>query len=266
MLIKSKKCPNCETYYDPTLEKCPGCHKHNELYLDRQVSTNIAYMHPIAQIGLFLAGFAFAGMLIAELICSLFLDGIADAGLKQALYMTAVYSLMLIGLAAIVLTTRRNYFFSKYKRPLDYIYGLGFAITLVFAGSIIANFTSIFHTVADNANQEHAISFVKNYPLLAFFVMGFFGPICEELTYRVGLYSFLRRINKYLAIAVSSILFALIHFDFTAADIVNELWALPSYLVCGAILALSYEMRGPACSMTAHILYNIFAVLQIMVI
>lgn len=259
MLIKSKKCPNCDTYYDPTLEKCPGCHKHNELYLDRQVSTNVAYMHPIAQIGLFLAGFSFAGMLIAELICSLFLGGIANEALRQALYMTCVYSLMLVGLAAIVLITRRNYFFSKYKRPLDYIYGLGFAITLLLVGSLIANFTSIFHEVTDNANQGNAISFAKNYPILAFFVMGFFGPICEELTYRVGLYSFFRRINKYLAIAISAVVFALIHFDFTATDIVTELWALPSYIASGVILALAYEMRGPACSMTAHVIYNIIA-------
>lgn len=261
MLIKSKKCPNCGAYYDPTLEKCPKCYKHNELYLNREVSTSIAYFHPISQIGLFLAGFSLCGMLVAEYICSLFLSSIADEGLRQALYMTIVYLMMLIGLATIVLTTRRKYFFSKYKRPLDYIYGIGYAITLIFVGSLIANFVSIFHEVADNANQTAASVFANNYPILAFFVMGILGPICEELTYRVGLYSFLRRFNKYIAIAITAIVFGLIHFDFTAIDIVEELWALPTYIGCGLVLTIAYEHRGPACSMTAHLIYNVIAFL-----
>ena len=54
-------------------------------------------------------------------------------------------------------------------------------------------------------------------------------------------------------------IFALIHFDFQAENIVNELWALPTYLVSGVILGLAYEHRGPACSMTAHLIYNLFA-------
>ena len=60
------------------------------------------------------------------------------------------------------------------------------------------------------------------------------------------------------------IVFAFIHFDFDAADMANELWAIPSYIVAGAVLTLAYEHRGPACSMTAHVLYNIFAFLTIL--
>jgi hypothetical protein len=41
----------------------------------------------------------------------------------------------------------------------------------------------------------------------------------------------------------------------------NELWSLPSYRISGFILTLAYEHRGPAWSMTAHVLYNIFAFL-----
>ena len=267
MLIKNKKCPNCEGYYDPTLEKCPHCHKHNELYLNREISTHIAYLHPFAQIGLFLAGFALGGMLVAEIIISLFFNEntIADKNVLDAILFTGTYLLMLIGLSCIVIFTRRKYFFGKYKRKIDYIYGLAYAITLVLIGSLIASFISIFHQVSENANQTAAETFSKNYPILAFFVIGLFGPICEELTYRVGLYSFLRRINKYLAIAVSSIIFAFIHFNFVGKDIINELWNLPSYIISGVILALAYEHRGPACSMTAHILYNTFAFLTILV-
>ena len=260
MLLKYKKCPNCGGYYDPTLEKCPHCYKHNELYLNREISTSIAYFHPIAQIGLFLVGYLLAGMTVAQLIIHEIIKnfGMSDSAYSATL-ISLTYLIILIGLLAIVLTTRRKHFFSKYQRSLDYIYGIGYAFTLFFVTSIVGNFVSIFYKMSDNINQSAADAFANNYPILAFFVMAIIGPICEELTYRVGLYSFLRRINKYLAIIISSIVFALIHFSFKQETIVNELWSLPTYIVSGVILALAYEHKGPACSMTAHILYNTLA-------
>ena len=264
MLLKHKKCPNCGAYYDPTLEKCPSCHKHNELYLNRKINDKVAFMHPVAQIGLFLGGFSYAGMLIIEFIIALFVrNAITDKTALEATLISCTYILMLGGLGFIVFWTRRKHFLSKYTRKIDYIYGIAYMITLILVSSLVGNFISIFHQVSNNANQSTAIVFSKNYPLLAFFVIGIFGPICEELTYRVGLYSFLRRINKYLAFAVTIIVFAFIHFDFDG-DLVEELWALPSYIVVGAVLTLAYEHRGPACSMTAHVCYNIFAFLTIL--
>ena len=263
MLLKDKKCPNCDGYYDPTLKKCPPCYKSNELYLNRQVSDKIIFFHPLAQIGLFLVGFAYAGMLLMELILSFFVAYVDGSDIfKETLIILFTYLMMLGSLAVIALAARRKEFFSKYKRPLDYIYGVVYAITIVVASLMLSSLISIFHVAEDNANQQTAILIVKNYPIIAFFVLGFLGPICEELTYRIGLYSFFRRINKYLAFIVTIVLFALIHFDFTAIGtdkLVYELWALPSYLVAGFVLTLAYEHRGPACSMTAHVLYNIFA-------
>ena len=214
MLLKNKKCTNCETYYDPTLEKCPNCHKHNELYLNREISDKIVFMHPIAQIGLFLAGFSVAGMLLAELILVPFIRMIPDENIRSTILLLCTYLFMFGGLGTIILMTRKQHFFSKYKRGIDYVYGIGYAATMVLASSILGAILSLFHTSADNANQTTAIEIAKNYPLIAFFVLGLLGPICEELTYRVGLYSFFRRINKYLAFAVTIVVFALIHFDF----------------------------------------------------
>ena len=265
MLLKRKKCPNCGTYYDPTLEKCPGCHKHNELYLNREISDKIAFMHPVAQVGLFLGGFALAGMLVIQLIIALFFkNAIPDKNTFEAVLISCTYILMTGGLFFIIFYTRRQHFFSKYKRKIDYIYGLAYAITLIFVGSLVGSLTSLFYQVTDNVNQTAAVIYSKNYPILAFFVIGILGPVCEELTYRVGLYSFLRRINKYLAFAVTIIVFAFIHFDFEAEDMVNELWSIPSYIAAGFVLTLAYEHRGPACSMVAHVCYNIFAFLTIL--
>ena len=263
MLLNSKKCPNCETYYDPTLKECPNCHKSNELYQERKVCERIVFFDFKAQIGLFLIGFGFVGMLLSEIIVSYFIPLInGDDLYKKTILLLLTYLMMFLGLMVIVLTTRRKEFFSKYKRPFDYAFGVVYAIAIVTASLLLSAFISFFHTVEDSANQESAVLISKNYPIIAFFVLGLLGPICEELTYRVGLYSFLRRINKYLAFIVTTIVFASIHFDFEAIrtpNIIEELWALPSYLVSGFILTLAYEHRGPACSMSAHILYNIFA-------
>ena len=132
MLIKNKKCPNCETYYDPTLEKCPGCHKHNELYLNREINDKIAFMHPVAQIGLFLGGFSYAGMLIIQLIIALFVrSAITDKTAFEATLISCTYILMLGGLGFIVFWTRRQHFLSKFTRKIDYIYGLAYMITII---------------------------------------------------------------------------------------------------------------------------------------
>ena len=71
MLLNNKKCHNCNAYYDPTLNECPQCHKENELYTNRQLSDSVMYYHPIAQIGLFLAGFSYVGMLVSGFIVAL---------------------------------------------------------------------------------------------------------------------------------------------------------------------------------------------------
>ena len=254
MFLNKQKCPNCESYYDPTLQECPKCHKSNELYSQRDIPSSVAFFHPAAQIGLFLAGFAYFGMLFSQIITNLIFKGL-DKTLSSALVLFFSYLMMLGALLTIVFSTRRTMFFKKFTRPHDYLFGLAYAGGILGAGIVIGAIVNIFYQ-GINDNQSSAINFANNYPLFAFFVICIFGPICEELTYRVGLYSFLRRINKVLAMVVTVLVFAFIHFDFTAENIVAELWSLPSYIACGLILTIAYEHRGPACSISAHMIYN----------
>jgi membrane protease YdiL (CAAX protease family) len=216
---------------------------------------------------MFIIGFAYAGMLFTEFFYAFFIRMIdsSDTQFKSTLLLTLTYVTMLIALLAVPFLSRRKLFLSKFNNGIDYIYGLAFAITLMAAGVLINALTSIWHTPADNINQQGVESIAKSYPLIGIFIMGIVGPICEELTYRVGLYSFLRRINKYLALILTMVIFAMIHFTFDAENIVEELWSLPSYLVSGLLLTLAYELRGPACSMTAHACYNLIAIIMIMV-
>lgn len=267
MLLFNKKCSNCQCYYDETLKECPDCHKSNELYASRDIPESIVFFHPFAQIGLFLCGFAYVGMLLCEVIFTVFFSGIANETLRDCLILFFTYLLMLGGLLAITLTAkaRRKDFLKSFTRPLDYAWGAAFTGFMLIASLVIGMIVSIFYSGGPNANQEDAIKYVTNYPILMFFVTVFFGPICEELTYRVGLYTFLRRINKILAICVTAIVFAFIHFHFGAKDIAGELWSIPTYLACGALLSIAYEYHGPACSITAHMAFNLIAFLAIVV-
>lgn len=262
MLLNSKKCSNCAGYYDPTLNECPACHKTNELYEQRRVPDSIMFYHPIAQIGLFLAGFAYVGMLLSKIIVALFFKDMFTGVLQNALLSLFTYILMLGALLVICFTSRRKTFIKKFSRPFDYLFGLGYAAGIFITGYLISLIVGIFYN-DPNTNQVTAESIITNYPIIAIFLIIFLGPICEELTYRVGLYSFLRRINKVLAIIVTTVIFALIHYDFTAENYIAELWSLPSYLSCGLILAFAYEHHGPACSITAHMVYNAGALLLV---
>lgn len=267
MLFKDIKCPNCEAYHDPTLQKCPECHNSNALYKLNRVPKRAVFLHPICQMAMFIIGFAYAGMLFTEFFFAIFVRMMDTDNtlLKSTVLLTITYLTMFVALLAVPLFSRRKLFFSKFNNGIDYIYGIAFAISLLAAGALVSAVTAIWHTPADNVNQAGVESIASNYPLIGIFIMGLIGPICEELTYRVGLYSFFRRINKYLALIVTMVVFAMIHFTFDAENIVEELWSLPSYLVSGLILTLAYELRGPACSITAHACYNTIALIMVMV-
>ena len=265
MFLNNKICSNCQGYYDATLEQCPYCHKDNELYQREGVLNNVFFFHPIAQIGLFLSGFAYVGMLFSEILGSMFFGTVVDELLRKVLILAFTYLLMFGALLTIALTTRRTSFLKRYTRPLDYAFGAVYAVALVLAGFIIGTIVSHFYKGDNNSNQAAAILISHNYPIIAGFILCLLGPICEEFTYRVGLYSFLRRINVFLAMCVTFTVFAFIHFDFTAKDIMSEVWSLPSYFASALILTLAYEHSGPACAMTAHIIYNTFAFITILV-
>ena len=102
-------------------------------------------------------------------------------------------------------------------------------------------------------------SFITIYPFISLIFLGVIGPICEELTYRVGLFSVLKK-PKWLAYVIGTLVFALAHFSFTSTNIINELVNLPVYIVSGFALCLAYDKFGLAASLTAHTVNNIYSV------
>ena len=148
----------------------------------------------------------------------------------------------------------------RFKNWKHVLIGVGFG-GLVIGATILYNvIISIFIEMETNANELAAESMIKEYPILSVLILGFVGPICEELTYRFGLFGLLKKKNRILAYIVTALVFGIIHFDFTG-DLVVELLNLPTYIICGAIFGAAYDFFGFEASTTAHMVNNIYAVI-----
>ena len=111
---------------------------------------------------------------------------------------------------------------------------------------------------SDNVNESSLQTLRNLYPIGSFVIFGIIGPICEEFTYRVGLFSFFRRINKPVAYLVTIFVFAFIHFQFSLdpAVLLNEVLNLPFYLYAAFAFSFTYEKFGLAGSLSAHVINN----------
>jgi len=120
---------------------------------------------------------------------------------------------------------------------------------------------SLFNAnVTDNQNEAALESIIASYPVMSLFIFGLLGPICEELTYRLGLFSLCKRKNRILAYTLTIIVFTLIHANFTANSWLNELLNIPYYAVAAGIFCFLYDRYGFASSTTAHVLNNLISI------
>lgn len=117
--------------------------------------------------------------------------------------------------------------------------------------------------VSDNANQAAIVSLESKFPFTSLVVFGLIGPICEELTYRVGLFSLIKRKNKALAYILTIIIFAFIHFNFSTntTTLINEFINLPYYMFAAFAFSFTYDKFGFAGSATAHVINNVYSLL-----
>lgn len=155
-------------------------------------------------------------------------------------------------------------FVPQLKRFMPYFKGLTYGVLLVIVSVSYGLFLDVIGVSStDNANQTAVINLVKTYPLISAIWIPFLGPIIEELTYRLGLFDGIRKWNKIAAYVAVALVFGLIHFDYTSANLVNELLALPSYVLAGLLLSYVYEKEGIVASSVAHIFNNLFSFIQI---
>ena len=142
--------------------------------------------------------------------------------------------------------------------------GLAFGIGLIGITKAYNLIISQFIDTGTNANEVAAESMIVAFPVLSIIILGFLGPICEEITYRYGLFSLLDKKSKFLAYILTPLIFAIIHFDFTG-NIVVELLNLPSYIIAGLGLTFAYDKFGLHTAIIAHVTNNIYAIIMTLI-
>ena len=107
---------------------------------------------------------------------------------------------------------------------------------------------------AGGANNEKSVQqMIKSLPWLMIILVGFIGPIIEELVFRKGFRKAFK--NKYLFIILSGTIFGAMHI-ISSNDPLQILYLIP-YSSLGIAFAISYEKTDTIFTpITLHILHN----------
>ncbi len=229
-------------------------------------------------ISLFLIGFiglqliaTFAALLIQAPLLSFInedfikaVNGISEGAGDKILYfidgvMLFVYYNITFAIFMILIAANKNAlsYAKKAFKKNAFTEGLAIALLMLGATIIYGLISTILYPHESNNNQLSLESAFSMAPFLSFFSIVIFAPVCEELTYRAGLFGLIAKKSRIAAYIVTVLVFALIHFDFTAEDIINELVNLPSYLIGAVFLCYAYDRRNNIfTSIFAHMIYN----------
>ena len=284
-------CPSCRQSIDKIATRCPHCNKNlmEYGYKERSIKEFYRFDHYVQvsflrEIFLFLIGWL--GFKVIGAIISTIggLIAINEYGITGQAELTAwfkspevampinaiAYTLLAVALACTLLVKPWKEIAHSFSKPIRVIcYAIaGFAalflINLLYDKIITGIFTlGGWELPKLNTNEEGLQQMmVSNIPL-SFVIFGLVGPFCEELTYRVGLFSLCGRTKRWVAYVVSALVFGLIHMGWefeTAQDVIAELVALPTYIGAGAIMGFVYEKGGFASSLILHMLNNILSI------
>jgi len=183
---------------------------------------------------------------------------------KNGIATFLVYSVLFL---VLILTLGKDVlkFIKTFKNWKGVLIGLAFGAGMIIFPIAYDSFVNLFYPIKVNENEGSLRSFITIYPFASLFILGIIGPICEELTYRVGLFGIFGK-HKVLGYIVAILIFAFMHFDFESANIINELINLPSYLVSAALLTVAYDRFGFECSLVAHSANNLFSVASVIIL
>ena len=198
------------------------------------------------------------GLFAASLFATFFCLGVPSFEREGAISLVT-YVLLAGGLVGFISVDIPK-FLPAFKKWQPYVVGLGLGIGMILFDMAYLNLIDLFYTTSVGGNETSVRSVIDLYPAACMFIFGILGPLCEELTYRVGLFGLLKKVSRVLAYIVASLVFGFMHFDWTSSDLVNELVILPTYVVSGAILALAYDLYDLPCSWMAHSVNNVWAV------
>lgn len=251
--------------------------KETENNRNYRVSPFETELFPIPkQIGLFVVGWAVFQLIASffQFVCYLAFNEGGNLGLVEVLSKLNVsmivnggtYATLLVVLLLICMNDVKK-LLPSFKHYQSYIAGIACVGAILVFNMLYTNFVDLFQTkITNNANQASLETIFDRYKVLSLLVFGLIGPICEELTYRVGLFSLSSRVSRFFGYFVTAIVFSLIHFNYDAATLTNELLNLPYYIFAAVAFSFTYEHYGFAGSVSAHVINNFMSLLLIRII
>ena len=250
------KCQRCGHWHDAWKSKCPKCGEPSQ---DERANPihDITFANPFIEAVLFVVGFTCLNLIariISKIIIGLGLPSVMTEIECNMLLNYGTYTVLFLILAGIC-SIYIPKLLKSFTKP-EMLWGAMVAIC-VLGFDIVWGMISRSLGATINENQTAVDSITKPNLLLAIIFICLIGPMCEELTYRVGLFNFTRRINRVIGYLAVSVIFGLIHIHDYGS--VNEWLSYPSYVFAGLAFAFAYEKWGLGASFLAHFLVNFVA-------
>ena len=147
----------------------------------------------------------------------------------------------------------KNQFFMKEVYIAAICTFIFFQVATAISNTIIQH----FQLDSTNSNNKDLNNLSSSSVIGALIIVGIIFPIVEELIFRKLIFGLVSLLSKYLAYAVSSLLFAYYHFEFSIEKLKEEIARFPLYLLAGIMFAFVYDYTGCIlATMLAHILNN----------
>ncbi len=229
---------------------------------------------------LFLVGWL--GLSIFATIISLIITSIIDVNNASESYTITLncivnfgaYLLLFVTLFIIMGKELIKRVFKDYAKIKKILKGLMFGV-IVLGAQLIYNLIiqTLFPNITSNNNQSNVVAMIHSQPIMMFISVVILAPICEEVTYRLGLFGAIYKKNRILAHILAALFFGLLHSIFLSSDVftasgeemLNELLNLPSYIIPGLIFSIAYENENSlATSITAHMVNNVVSYISVM--
>lgn len=267
-----KKCPACQHDYEDTHRVCPFCGTPNSSF---RSNDQMVRLHPVISFRLFLIGFFVFNIIgfLISFIFSAYATGAFGANKTAAnnflndvridMFVNTISYCAIFVILLFAARTSIPQLIKSFVMKNGYIAGLVGMAAIYLFGVLYGLLLDVLKIgITSNTNQQSLDSVVKLFPVISLIVFAIIGPICEELTYRVGLFSFLHHRSRVLAYVLTIVIFSFIHFTVTSFEaLLNEVLNLPFYAFTAFVLCYLYEHYGFAASTFTHVLNNTLSIL-----
>lgn len=260
-------CPKCKNSIDAYMDKCPYCAHERSIDILPKRYLNMTFISDYKEILFFLVG------TIGTIIISFLIDTgiknfpINQDGLKSAI--STLLTFIVVAALFVCIISRDSTKIWKQtkeqtKNPRTWIYILiGLAVIIAFSYGYQYTLEACGIHLEATTNEKAINDIVKKWPAIAFFFVVILAPLTEEFCYRVGLFSSLRKRNRYLAYVVAVLVFAFMHFFASFVTdpklMAKEAINIPLYIVPSLILTIAYEYCGTSASLYIHIINNLIS-------